>query len=95
VFCPCKPHPFGNEYHTIACEVSRILYALEIVESKNHPREIPPDPTDQHGKMVSLLLCLSKCLYSTRKVIILDSGFCVLQGIMELTKKGGLCRDAH
>ena len=90
VFCPCKLHPFGNEYHTIAYGVSGIMYDLEIIEGKDHPREIPPDPSDQHGKTVGLLLRLSKSLYSTGKVIIVDSGFCVLQGIVELRKKGSL-----
>ena len=84
VFCPRKPHPFGNEYHTIACGMSGILYDFEIVEGKDHPREIPADPMDSLGKTVGLLLRLTKCLYSTGKVVILDSGFCVLQGIVEL-----------
>ncbi len=25
VFCPCKPHPFGNEYHTTCCGLQGIL----------------------------------------------------------------------
>lgn len=35
-----------------------------------------------------LLLHLTKNIWSTGKVIILDSGFCVLRGIIELYKKG-------
>ena len=27
VFCPQKPHPVGNEYHTIADGMTTILYA--------------------------------------------------------------------
>jgi hypothetical protein len=33
-FCPRKPHPFGNEYHTICCGDSGILFDLEIVEGR-------------------------------------------------------------
>ena len=34
VFCPRKPWDKGNEYHTIACEKSSILFFAEIVEGK-------------------------------------------------------------
>jgi hypothetical protein len=88
VFCPRKPHPFGNEWHTICCGESGILHAIELVEGKDHPREIPDPPTDKHGKTVGLLLRLCKHMYCTGKVVILDSGFCVLQGIIELKKVG-------
>eukprot|EP00957_Ditylum_brightwellii_P020742 1563810-Ditylum_brightwellii.AAC.1 len=35
MFVPRKPHPMGNEYHTIACGKSGILYGREIVEGKS------------------------------------------------------------
>ena len=35
VFCPRKPHPFGNEYHTIACGLCGILFGIEMVEGKD------------------------------------------------------------
>ena len=46
-FCPGwmnvkrKPHPFGNEYHTIACCISHIIFYIEIVEGKDKPSEGP------------------------------------------------------
>ena len=89
VFCPRKPHPFGNEYHTVCCCMSGVLYRVEMVEGKDHPAEIPRDPIEKkYGKTVALLLTMCKPIYSTGKVVILDSGFCVLQGIIELRKKG-------
>ena len=33
VFCPRKPHPYGNEYHTLCCGLCGILCALEIGNS--------------------------------------------------------------
>jgi len=39
---PRKPWPFGNEYHTICCGVSGILYAAELVEGKDEPRQWSP-----------------------------------------------------
>jgi len=40
------------------------------------------------GKTVGLLLRLCKPIYSRGFVVVLDSGFCVLKGIVELRKKG-------
>ena len=37
VFCPRKPKQHGNEYHTIGCGLSKILYATEMVEGKDQP----------------------------------------------------------
>ena len=88
IFCPWKPHPFGNEYHSICCAKSGIMYALEIVEGKYRPRDIPQDPNNTTcGKTGALLLRLTKLLYSTGKVVILDSWFCVLHAIIELLKE--------
>ena len=35
-YCPRKPHPFGNEYHDIACGKSHILFRLLLIEGKNN-----------------------------------------------------------
>ena len=88
VFCPRKPHPFGNEYHSICCSQSGIMFGIEMVEGKDRPPEIPKPDTDRFGPTVGLLLRLTKPIHWTRKVVILDSGFCVLQGILELEKLG-------
>jgi hypothetical protein len=49
VFCPCKPHPFGNEYHTACCELWVILFSMELVEGKDHPPQIQ-ERYSEHGK---------------------------------------------
>ena len=87
MYVPRKPHPLGNEWHTIACGISGILYCVELVEGKDAPPEIKPDFINL-GKTPSLLLRLTRKLFGTGKVVILDSGFCVLQGLIELAKKG-------
>ena len=87
MFVPRKPWPFGNEFHTIACGETGILYALELVEGKDQPQEVRKEHSEL-GKTVSLLLRLTKSLWASGKVVVLDSGFCVLQGIIELKKKG-------
>ena len=59
------------------------------MEGRDHPEERPKDPiVKKYGKTVALLLTMCKPLYSTGKVVMLDSGFCVLRGIIELRKKG-------
>jgi hypothetical protein len=65
-----------------------IMYAINFVEGSDMPPQRPRDPNERLGKTVSLLLCLCKSIYSRGFVVILDSGFCVLQGIVELWKKG-------
>jgi Transposase IS4 len=67
----------GNEYHSIVCE--RI----------DGPRpQLTRDPRDAKGKMFGLLLQLCSNIKSKGNVVILDSGFCVLQGLVELKKCG-------
>jgi len=86
IFIPCKPHPFGNEYHTIADGLANILFWVEIVEGKDSPNI--PVKFNAKGKTVGLLLCLIRGIWqSGGRVVILDSGFCVLQGIVDLMKK--------
>lgn len=88
VFCPRKPHPFGNEYHLICCSLLGIMYRVEMVEGKDRLREMRAHPSDDKGQRIGLLWRLTKPLYSTRKVVVCDSGFCVLEVLIELRKEG-------
>ena len=88
-FIPRKPHPIGNEYHTICCGTTGILYQMEMVEGKDMPKEVKMARNVKRGEeTIGLLLRLTRSLYSTGKVVILDSGFCVLRGLIELRKVG-------
>jgi len=88
MYVPRKPWPFGNEYHTICCGICGVLFDLEIVEGKDRPDELPQPEFDRHGKTVGLLVRLTKSLWGTGKLVILDSGFCVVKGLVELKRKG-------
>ena len=88
VYVPRKPHPHGNEYHTIACGESGVLYAIELAEGKSRPKEKPRELFYELGKTAGLLLRLCQSIFQTGKIVVLDSGFCVLQAIVELKKKG-------
>lgn len=85
---PRKPWPLGNEYHTIACGTSGVLYQMELVEGRDTPKRAPPKEYSEMGKTVGLLLRLTKPIWGSSRVVVLDSGFCVLKGIVELRKKG-------
>jgi hypothetical protein len=65
-----------------------IMYAIKIVEGSDMPEQRPQDPNKRLGKTVGLLLHLCKSIYLRGFVVILDSVFCVLRGIVELWKKG-------
>mmetsp|Transcript_16336 Transcript_16336/g.24727 ORF Transcript_16336/g.24727 Transcript_16336/m.24727 type:complete len:228 (-) Transcript_16336:616-1299(-) len=86
---PRKPWPCGNEYHTICCsESDGVLFALEIVEGMDVPPQRLEKDHSEKGATVGLLLILTKGLHGSGKVVIMDSGFCVLKGIVELQKLG-------
>jgi hypothetical protein len=63
VFCPQKPHPFGNEYHSICCGDSGIMYQIELVEGKDAPTP-NTQPHSDKGKTVGLLLRLCQGSYT-------------------------------
>ena len=65
-----------------------LMYAIEIVEGKDEPPQRPSKEHAAMGKTVSLLLRLTKTIWNTGKTVILDSGFCVAKGILELKNKG-------
>ena len=89
IFIPRKPWSMGNEYHTMCCGESSIMFVIDLVEGKDRPKELPSLDPEKKGPTVSLLLRMCECLYSSGTVVvILDSGFCVVQGIVELLKKG-------
>ena len=89
VFCPRKPHPFGNEYHDICCGMSGIIFRLLMVEGKDEPKEKPKSRySSSYSKTTSLLLELCKTIMFTGRVVILDSGFCVLKALLALRMYG-------
>ena len=88
IFIPHKPRQFVNEYHTIADGLTNILFRVEIVEGKD-AQNFWVD-FDEKGKISGLLLRLTRGIWQSGRVIILDSGFCVLQSIVELMKKKSL-----
>ena len=88
MFVPRKPSKFSNEYHDAGCPDRDIIWALDLWERKDHPQHLGPKEFNNIGKRKGILLQLTKPVWSTGKVFVLDSGFCVLQAVVELKKKG-------
>ena len=78
----------GNEYHSICCGVSGIMYAIEVVHGKDRPPLLAPEKFSEHGKTTGLLLRLTESIHHSGKVVIMDSGFCVLQALVKLASVG-------
>ena len=89
VYVPRKPHPFGNEWHTLSCANSKIIYQVELVEGKDHPKDLgDPEFHKISSPTTGLLLRLCKTIFGRGMVIVMDSGFCVLKALLELKKRG-------
>lgn len=88
MFIPQKPHPFGNEYHTLCDGVWGVLYHLEIMEGKDRPAQLGRPKFEEHGKTVGLVMRCCASLFATGKCVIMDSGFCVLDALTRLKSYG-------
>ena len=60
---------------------------MELVVGKDSPSEIIPNFNNE-GKTVGLFLHGFEPIFARGNVIILESGFCVLKGIVGLKKRG-------
>ena len=59
---PINPWSFGNKYHTIACDLTRVLYQMDIFRGKYIPIQRPPKVFSDLGKTVGLLLQIDKTI---------------------------------
>ena len=54
IFIPHKPWAFGNEYHTVCCCTSGIMWGIDLVEGKDHPRALGQQEYDNMASTVGL-----------------------------------------
>ena len=83
-----KPHPFGNDRHTICCALTSIMWRAKIVEGNDRPTQLGPKKWEEMGKTVCLMLRICEPILSTGKCVVFDSGFCVSKGITSLLEFG-------
>ena len=92
---PCKPHLFGNEYHSIADgdDGKSIMWRVKLVEGKDRPKKaggqwVFPTEFPGYGKTTMTMLEMTKPIHGKGKVVVGDSGFCVREGVVECHKWG-------
>ena len=78
MFVSRKPHPFGNNYHTIACAKYKVIYNVEIVEGKDRPRGMGKKEFEENGATPGLMVSMKNTLCGTWKVVILHSGLYIV-----------------
>ena len=49
MFVPRKPYPMGNEYHSLCCGLSGVMYSIELVEGKDQLRQLPLPKYNESG----------------------------------------------
>ena len=66
------------------------MRGIELVEGKDAPHAAahPKPKHNNHRNTVCLLLHILQPIFTKGYVVVLDSGFCVLKGIVELKKRG-------
>ena len=85
---PHKPHLFGNYYHKIECDKSKVIYNVEIVEGEDRPRVMGKKEFEEKGATAGLTVRMKNLLWGTEKVVVVNSGFCVLEGLILMVQKG-------
>ena len=89
MFVPKKPWPFGNKYHDAGCAESEIVWQVKLREGTDCLQHLGNREHDNRGKTVGTLLhCLTQPIHRAGRLVVLDSGFCILQGLVELEKVG-------
>ena len=93
-----KPHPQGNEYHSIADGdldgTKPIMWRVKLVEGKDRPKAdgqyVFASEFEKKGftPTVALLLEMTEPIHRTGKVVTGDSGFCVTSGVLALHDHG-------
>jgi hypothetical protein len=63
------------------------MFSMEMVEGKDHPPQIK-EKYSELGKTSGLLMRMLQSYFATGRYVILDSGFCVLKGLVALKKAG-------
>ena len=84
MFVPSKPWKFV--IFLKECGLSNIIWQVDLHEGNNCKAHLGKKEFDNLGSTIGTLLHLSKPVHGTGKIFILDSGFCVLQGLVKLRR---------
>ena len=74
--------------------LSSILFVVDFVEGKAYPQQSSPlEFEDLGGNTARLFWRTTKNCFVTGRYVVLDSGFCVLKGLIQLRKKSFFAFD--
>ena len=74
--------------HHMLCHVSGGIF-FELVEGKDRQIEIEnPDFEAYYGATGGLMMRMTNPMFITRKYVLMDSGFCVLKGLVCMLEHG-------
>ena len=90
MFVPQNHHLSGKEYHTITCAKYKFIYNTEIVEGKDPPRVMDKKECEEKGAEAGLMVRMTNPIWGTGKLVVMDSGFCVLEVFISMVEKGVL-----
>lgn len=59
------------------------MFFLDLVEGKDHPKEARNNKwEDTLGNTASLMMMMTTPIHVSAKKVVMDSGFCVLEGLV-------------
>ena len=88
MYVPSKrPHPNGNMVNAIACAKTKIIYHVELAEGKDHPSHVQCE-FEELGATTALMLRMTRRIWSSGDVVIMDSRFATLSGLLNLLAHG-------
>jgi hypothetical protein len=85
---PQKPHPYGNEYHSIADgdKGYPIMWRVKLQEGKDRPTKADGSPAfplkyESYSKTANLMLEMTENIHGTGKIVSMDSVFVSLHQV--------------
>ncbi|KAL7475603.1 LOW QUALITY PROTEIN: hypothetical protein ACHAW6_001516 [Cyclotella cf. meneghiniana] len=93
--CVQRPHLFGNEYQSITdgYDGKPIMWRIRLLEGMDDPKLANgkwafSSPFTSNSKTAELMLNMTEPIHHTSKIVCMDSGFCVANGILAMHQKG-------
>lgn len=85
-----KPHPLGNEYHTIACCDTKVIFFVELVEGKDSPKAKGEAEFEKEfsSKIAALVVRMTRTIWGSGWAVIMDSGFGYIPSVVQLKNLG-------
>ena len=69
--------------------MSVVVFVVDIVEGKDRPIEREkPDFEAYYGATGELMMRMTKPMFRSREYVLMDSGFCVLKGLVCMLEHG-------